>query len=168
VTGQLLARYPRVEAMIGRNFSTSPIFAMSCHKADHGTTRLDSPLTASIARLCPQLKPFFPSHGDRDDHGFGRARRLAGTNQAPDRRGGFFGFRHRGDAFPHRRQLSRQHQSSRQRLMLEKERLDAAVNNMWQGLLLFDASERMVICNQRYIAMYGLSANVIQARLQLS
>jgi len=46
--------------------------------------------------------------------------------------------------------------------MLEKERLDAAVNNMWQGLLLFDASERMVICNQRYIAMYGLSANVIK------
>ena len=60
------------------------------------------------------------------------------------------------------RQLSRQHHASRQRLTLEKERLDAAVNNMSQGLLLFDRSERLVICNQRYIAMYGLSGDVIK------
>ena len=33
---------------------------------------------------------------------------------------------------------------------LEKQRLDIAVNNMTQGLLLYDASERIVICNQHY------------------
>ena len=33
---------------------------------------------------------------------------------------------------------------------------------MTQGLLLFDSSQRLVICNQRYIEMYGLSADIIK------
>ena len=33
---------------------------------------------------------------------------------------------------------------------------------MTQGLLLFDSSQRLVICNQRYIEMYGLSAEVVK------
>jgi diguanylate cyclase (GGDEF)-like protein len=33
---------------------------------------------------------------------------------------------------------------------------------MRQGLLLFDSSERLIVCNQRYIDMYGLSAEVIK------
>src|SRR5262249_1168698 len=41
-------------------------------------------------------------------------------------------------------------------------RLDTAVSNMSQGLLLFDASERIVICNRRYIELYGLSADVVR------
>src|SRR5262249_21954851 len=48
------------------------------------------------------------------------------------------------------------------RLTLEKQRLDTAVNHMTQGLLLFDSSQRLVICNQRYIEMYRLSADVIR------
>ena len=60
------------------------------------------------------------------------------------------------------RKLSQQHRSSQQRLTLEKQRLDTAVNNMTQGLLLFDSSQRLVICNQRYIEMYGLSADVVK------
>ncbi|WP_141678757.1 PAS-domain containing protein, partial [Acinetobacter baumannii] len=58
--------------------------------------------------------------------------------------------------------LSQQHRASKQRLTLEKQRLDTAVNNMTQGLLLFDQAQRLVICNQRYIEMYGLSAAVIK------
>ena len=60
------------------------------------------------------------------------------------------------------RKLSLQHRLSQQRLTLEKQRLDKAVNNMTQGLLLFDNSQRLVVCNQRYIEMYGLSAEVIK------
>ncbi len=58
--------------------------------------------------------------------------------------------------------LSREHRQSQDRLTLEKLRLDRAINNMTQGLLLFDASERLVVCNQRYIEMYGLSPRVIK------
>jgi diguanylate cyclase (GGDEF)-like protein/PAS domain S-box-containing protein len=60
------------------------------------------------------------------------------------------------------RKLSQQHLASKQRLTLEKQRLDTAVNNMTQGLLLFDSTQRLVICNQRYIEMYGLSAEVVK------
>jgi PAS domain-containing protein len=60
------------------------------------------------------------------------------------------------------RQWSQQHRASRRRLALEKQRLDVAVNNMTQGLLLFDSSQRLVVCNQRYIEMYGLSPDVVK------
>jgi diguanylate cyclase (GGDEF)-like protein/PAS domain S-box-containing protein len=60
------------------------------------------------------------------------------------------------------RKLLEQHRMSRERLTLEKQRLDRAVNNMTQGLLLFDASQRLVVCNQRYIEMYGLSAEIVK------
>ena len=53
--------------------------------------------------------------------------------------------------------------SQSQRLeALEKHRLDVALDNMTQGLVLFDASERIVVCNQRYIEMYGLSPDVVK------
>ena len=45
---------------------------------------------------------------------------------------------------------------------MEKQRLDTAINNMTQGLLLFDSSQRLVVCNQRYLEMYGLSADVLK------
>jgi diguanylate cyclase (GGDEF)-like protein len=58
------------------------------------------------------------------------------------------------------RQLKGQHAAA-QRLLSEKsQHLDSAINNMTQGLLLFDASGRLVICNQRYIDMFGLSPDV--------
>ncbi len=37
-----------------------------------------------------------------------------------------------------------------------------AVNNMSQGLVMFDANERLVVCNDRYIEMYGLSRDVVR------
>ena len=44
-----------------------------------------------------------------------------------------------------------------------EQELDAAINNMSQGLIMFDASARMVVCNQRYIEMYGLSPEVVKS-----
>jgi len=35
--------------------------------------------------------------------------------------------------------------------------LDAAINNMNQALLMFDADDRLLLCNDRYFEMYGLS-----------
>src|ERR1700719_2369158 len=40
--------------------------------------------------------------------------------------------------------------------------LDTALNNMSQGLCMFDAQARLVICNRRYIEMYGLSADIVK------
>jgi diguanylate cyclase (GGDEF)-like protein len=41
-------------------------------------------------------------------------------------------------------------------------RLEAAINNMSEGLLMFDAEERVVVCNDFYIEMYGLSRDVVK------
>ena len=47
-------------------------------------------------------------------------------------------------------------------LALEKQRLDLAMNNMAQGLIMFDAAERIVVCNDLYIEMYGLSREIVK------
>jgi diguanylate cyclase (GGDEF)-like protein/PAS domain S-box-containing protein len=45
--------------------------------------------------------------------------------------------------------------------------LNAAINDMSQGLLMFDADERIVICNRRYIEIYGLSPDVVKPGLAI-
>jgi PAS domain S-box-containing protein len=40
--------------------------------------------------------------------------------------------------------------------------LATALNNMTQGVVMFDMAERMVICNDRYLEMYGLSRTVVK------
>jgi PAS domain-containing protein len=40
--------------------------------------------------------------------------------------------------------------------------LTAAVNHMSQGLCMFDASARIVVCNQQYLRMYKLSPEVVK------
>jgi diguanylate cyclase (GGDEF)-like protein/PAS domain S-box-containing protein len=52
--------------------------------------------------------------------------------------------------------------SREQDLQAQNVRFDTAINNMTQGLLLFDSSQQLVVCNQRYIEMYGLSAAVVK------
>jgi diguanylate cyclase (GGDEF)-like protein/PAS domain S-box-containing protein len=41
-------------------------------------------------------------------------------------------------------------------------RLATAMNNLSQGVVMFDAAERLVACNDRYIEIYGLSAEVLK------
>jgi diguanylate cyclase (GGDEF)-like protein len=60
------------------------------------------------------------------------------------------------------RQLRQQHAVAQRKLSEKSQHLDTAINNMTQGLLLFDASGRLVICNRRYIDMFGLSADVVK------
>ena len=51
------------------------------------------------------------------------------------------------------------------RLRNQKLCLDTAICNMSQGLTMFDKSWRLVLCNQRYIEMYGLSSDVVKPGL---
>jgi diguanylate cyclase (GGDEF)-like protein/PAS domain S-box-containing protein len=38
------------------------------------------------------------------------------------------------------------------------ERLNAAINNMPQGLCMYDAEQKLIICNKRYAEIYGIDA----------
>src|SRR5689334_8698878 len=60
------------------------------------------------------------------------------------------------------RQMQRQHAAAQKLLSQKSQHLDTAINNMTQGLLLFDAEGRLVICNDRYIEMFALSRDIVK------
>jgi len=57
----------------------------------------------------------------------------------------------------------REAEQADEKLRQQKLQLDTALNNMSQGLCMFDAANRLVLCNQRYIEMYGLSPEITKA-----
>ena len=159
--GTLVARYPHVETMIGQNFADGPFFHI-LSKADQGTLRLTSPVDGQDRLGSARLLSHFPI--------VVIATRTVSAALADWRAQIRFLIAVAGLSvlviaamlFLIVRKLSQQHRLSQRRLRLEKQRLDTAVNNMTQGLLLFDSSQRLVVCNQRYIEMYGLSAEVLK------
>ena len=48
------------------------------------------------------------------------------------------------------------------KLRLDNLRMRVAINNMSQGLCMFDGNERLVVCNQRYMEMYSLSVDIVK------
>ena len=59
-------------------------------------------------------------------------------------------------------------EESKERLREQHVRLDAALNNMHQGLLMFDVDGRLILHNQSYLQMYGLSAQSVKVGCSLS
>jgi diguanylate cyclase (GGDEF)-like protein len=47
--------------------------------------------------------------------------------------------------------------AQKEQLQTQNLRFDAALNNMSQGLCMFDAEQRLVVCNAPYARMYGLA-----------
>ena len=45
-------------------------------------------------------------------------------------------------------------------LRVQNLRFDVALNNMTQGLILYNSSARLIVCNQRYVEMYGMSPDI--------
>jgi diguanylate cyclase (GGDEF)-like protein len=161
-SGTLLARYPHVDSMIGQNFADGPFFRNILPKMDKGTLRLTSSSDGQDRLGSARLLSHFPivviatktvSAALADWRA--QVRFLVVT-------AGLSMLVIAAMLFLVVRKLSRQHRLAQQRLTLEKQRLDTAVNNMTQGLLLFDSSERLVVCNQRYLEMYRLSAQVVK------
>jgi diguanylate cyclase (GGDEF)-like protein len=56
--------------------------------------------------------------------------------------------------------LLRRDRLTNRRLAAERRQLSIAVNNIPQGLVLYDGSARIIICNQPYLDMFGLSPDV--------
>jgi len=160
--GTLLARYPHSSELMGRNFKTGQFEHQRVFGLDHFAGRFTSPIDGDDRLISSRALPHFPilmmatttraaALADwREQIGMlvsvavASALAIAGVLIAVVRK------------------LLEQHRASRERLTLEKQRLDRAVNNMTQGLLLFDAERRLVVCNQRYIEMYGLSAEIVK------
>jgi diguanylate cyclase (GGDEF)-like protein len=160
--GVLLARHPHVADMIGKNFKSGPANQQQVFELDRSATRLTSPIDGKDRLVSSRALTNFPIvvvATTTTEAALADWREqiaiLVAVSTVSVVAIAFL-------LFLVVRKLSQQHRASQQRLTLEKQRLDTAVNNMTQGLLLFDASQHLVICNQRYIEMYGLSAAVIK------
>ena len=153
--GTLLARYPHIESMIGQNFSNAPVHRQVLANAGHGTIRMTSSIDGRDRLASARALTEFPISII--------ATETEATALADWRNQIVFLVAAAGLSvlliaavlFLVVRKLSQQHQ-------LEKQRLDTAINNMTQGLLLFDASQRLVVCNQRYVEMFGVSTDVVK------
>src|SRR5882724_13267954 len=160
--GTLLARYPRVDDLIGQNFAKAPLLQQVRERGTQQTLRVLSPIdqtdrlgsaaplghysgvvvatntvTAALADWREQTRFLIV------------AATLAAAVIALI-------------LFLIIRQITRQNREAQQRLEAERGRLDTALNNMIQGLATFDASARLVTFNQRYIDMHNLSADVVK------
>jgi diguanylate cyclase (GGDEF)-like protein len=151
--GTLLARYPHIEVMIGRNFKAGPMHQQLLSKTKHGTMRLTSPVDGVYRLASARALSNFPIEIIATST---EAAALAAWQQQTRFLIGGAGLSVLiiiAILFLIVRKLLQQYQ-------LEKQRLDTAIDNMTQGLLLFDSSQRMVVCNQRYIEMSGVSTDV--------
>jgi diguanylate cyclase (GGDEF)-like protein len=160
--GTLLARYPHDDAVMGRNFRNGPLFRLI--EAPHG------PGTGIYVSPADGQERLGAAYGLDNFPIFVVASTSLASALAPWREqmtflisvGGSSVLLIAGLLGLAVRRLSQDHRRSESRLRLETQRLDRAVNNMTQGLLLFNASQRLVVCNNRYIDMYGLSADVVK------
>jgi diguanylate cyclase (GGDEF)-like protein/PAS domain S-box-containing protein len=153
--GTLLARYPHVQEMIGQNFEASPVHQQLLVHSEHGTMRLTSPIDGMDRLAAARNLNDFPISI------------IATTTVAAalaDWReqtrfliavAALFVLLIAGLLFLVVRKLSQQHR-------LEKQRLDTAVNNIPQGLVVYDNTAHVTVCNHRYIEMFGLSAEVVK------
>jgi diguanylate cyclase (GGDEF)-like protein len=161
--GRLLARYPHNEAVIGKDFrNDSTPEAAAFLKMDHGTTRLISPIDGTERLVSIQRLSHFPlsvvatttvESALADWRAQTRFLVIAAILSA---------ITVTITIILIIRRLTWQHRAAQRRLNLEKQRLDTAVENMVQGLTLFDQDRRLVVCNQRYLEMYSLSPEVVK------
>src|ERR1700722_7326545 len=153
--GTLLARYPHVEEMIGRSFAPGPKRLQVLFGSDHGTWRLTSPIDGLDRLASARALTHFPISIVATTT---VASALADWQQQTRFLIGVAGLSVLvivAMLFLIVRKLLRQHH-------LENQRLDTAINNMTQGLLMFDSSQRLVVCNQSYVEMFGVSTDVVK------
>jgi diguanylate cyclase (GGDEF)-like protein/PAS domain S-box-containing protein len=160
--GTMLARYPHIESMMGQRFTNAPLLQKILEFGGEQTQRATSPVdgkdrlgaAAEIGRFPLVVIATNTVSAALDDWRAQTrflvvAAALAAAVIAMT-------------LFLIIRQINRQNREAQQRLETEKNRLDTALNNMTQGLVLYDASARIVTFNQCYIDMYGLSRDIVK------
>ncbi|QHO77026.1 diguanylate cyclase [Bradyrhizobium sp. CCBAU 051011] len=160
--GTLLARYPHVADMIGQNLKTGPAAQRQIFELPRSTSRLTSPIDGEDRLISSRALTNFPIvivASTTTSAALADWREQIGILITVT---GLSVLAIAALLFLVVRKLYHQHRASKQRLTLEKQRLDTAVNNMTQGLLLFDSKQHLVICNKRYLEMYGLSAEIVK------
>jgi diguanylate cyclase (GGDEF)-like protein/PAS domain S-box-containing protein len=160
--GTMLARHPHTDAIIGHKFTSAPLLTKVVNEGGQQTLRVRSPVDNQDRLGSAAELSHFPivvvatktvASALADWREQTRFLIVAAVMSAL-----LIAF----ILFVIIRQMNRQSLEAQQRLESEKHRLDTALNNMTQGLVLYDASARVVICNRRYLDMYNLSTEVVK------
>ncbi|WGD52882.1 EAL domain-containing protein [Bradyrhizobium sp. CB1650] len=153
--GQLLARIPHVDAMIGHNYRKGSPEQMAVFERTFVTTRLASPIDGKDRIVASRLLTGEPL--------------VVVATKSLDAT--LASWRTQTKFFVTVAVLSIAllvltlyliFRQMTNRLSVEKQRLDTALNTMTQGLLMFDQDERLIVCNRRYIEMYRLSTDIVK------
>jgi diguanylate cyclase (GGDEF)-like protein/PAS domain S-box-containing protein len=163
--GTLLARFPRVDAMIGRKFKTAPVLQKTLAEGGRRTLRLKSPIdhqdrlgaVAVLGRFPIAVIVTKTVEGALADWRTQTRSLITAAILCALVITFFF--------FLIIRRIARQNHTAQQRLELERLRLDTALNNMTQGLVLYDAKARVVTTNQRYLDLHSLPAELVKPGL---
>jgi diguanylate cyclase (GGDEF)-like protein/PAS domain S-box-containing protein len=160
--GTMLARYPHIDSMIGQKFKNAPLLHQFLTLGGGKTLRITSPIDGQDRLGAGAELSHFPivviatsavSAALADWRAQTRFLIVAAALSACVIALMLYLII---------QQINRQNREAQQRLESEKQRLDTALNNMTQGLVLYDPSARIVTFNQRYIDMYSLSTDVVK------
>ena len=160
--GTMLARYPHVEALVGTSYRNAALMQKVLAEGGQHTLRVKSPVDGEERLGSAASLSHFPLV-------------IVATNTTTAaladwrQQTGFMVTTATLSAavialilYLIIRQIVRQNREAQQRLEAERLRLDTALNNMTQGLVLYDAAGRLVTCNNRYLDMYRMSADVVK------
>ena len=160
--GTLLARYPQANAMVGQKFKSAPLLNKVLAEGSRQTLRVRSPVdgqnrlgVASALSRFPIVIVATTTVSTALAAWRAQTRFMIAAAVLSALVIAFI-------MLMIARQTNRQTRESQRRLELQKQQLDTALNNMTQGLVLYDASARIILCNQSYIDMYGLSTDVVK------
>ncbi len=163
--GTLLARFPRVDAMIGHKFKAGPGLQKAMAREGPRTLRVQSPIdqqdrlgaVAVLGRFPIAIIVTRTASAALADWGSQTRLLIAAAILCALVITLIF--------FLIIRKIARQNHAAQQRLELERQRLDTALNNMTQGLVLYDALARVVTTNRRYLDLHGLSTEIVKPGL---
>jgi diguanylate cyclase (GGDEF)-like protein/PAS domain S-box-containing protein len=148
--GRVLARYPAVDMRVAPSFGTSPLFTEVLPRAGKGVIRVTSHLNDQERLIAGQN---LANHQATVTVGMDVDSALRGWRSGALQMVVIsslmmvvFGTVIFLCAWHVARNMAKQ-----------KLRLDTALNNMSQGLCMFDGEKRLVLCNGQYATMYGLS-----------
>jgi PAS domain S-box-containing protein len=166
--GVLLARHPRVDPLIGRSYGTGALFIKLLANSDQGVGRQTGVIDNEDRLIAAHAVAGYPIAVTAS--ATVAAALSDWRNEAQFIIGaGVLAVLVIGAliAVIARHLLQRQ-KRSQQVLSEQKLQLDTALNNMRQGLLMFDSEGRLVLHNQRYREMYGLPPEALKPGCTLS
>jgi diguanylate cyclase (GGDEF)-like protein len=161
-SGELVTRYPDADGLIGRNFNNGAVEQRALFNKAPYSTRLNSPIDGEDRLLSAEALMSAPLVIIATENVSTALRDWTAQTEALGR----------GAAVAIAaliitflliiRLLTREHKATAALLKQERNRFALAVNNMTQGLLLFDGDHRLTLCNDRYLEMYSLTRDMIK------